>query len=945
VNKQYLWLLPIIPIGLLAVAILSLPSFVASSAHRNNIEDLASSLTGRQVRISGKLSLGLFPAPEITAAGVTINGPDNETITARSLALTISLPALLHGQLSATTLSLHAPTIAFPWPLPGGAAAIAPPTWLAALHAQIQNGDISFGAAHFRNVDADLYTGSNGTLTITGTGTLADHPLTLTLAFGAPQLTGTTPVTVDAASGDYSLHFTGGLNAASILSGRLEFAAPKIAGTASLTAGATALTATTLQFADGKASVTGSATLDFLHPALTAALTAANLDISALRAQSSNWPSLPATTLTLNATNLLFDGQSIPELQTSLDADANGITLHSLQASLPGNASLTANGQISPAGAITAQASLDAPDLPTLLTGTGVTPPATWTTADLAAAVTGTEGNLTFTNLIGTLGPNDLSGTVILTGRHAAGAVNFDQLDLPHLLAWFGQHPVQNFTADGQITATNASFGRLPLTHLLLDASLTDHLNIRRISANLFDGLASGSVTLDPSGQITAARGFLVLPSAKPLAALLPPAWQPPAALVQPSLHFALFAQGPSTALATSMIATLGDFTLTAAPVINLAQQSATGPLSLRAPNAIAALKIFGFSHAPATPPPCNLPPEPLLTSTGVDSACAPPSGQTLAWPGAGSLSLRADVTAAPTQFGLPDFVLSLGGLTANGRLLRTNGIISGQIDSGTLALPAVPADAALPWTALAAAQGKITLTAKHVLYNGAEILGSSLGSLTLAPNTATLAITHASLAGGNLSGSLTATTATTAAPALAATFTAVNMNAASLNLPINFPYTLPTGTLTAQANLTASGYSPRIWAATLAGSANLTATQGSLIGFSLTGIANALKSTERTHPLRTAMTTGTTNFQNFTFAATGDHGNASLTRASLTGLDGNATATGSIDIFDNTLALQLALQPNVTPPLSLGMSVLGNWSAPKQFLGLKPALSWPPSN
>lgn len=943
-TKKYLWLLPVLPIGLLAAAILLLPSFVASAAHRKNIEDLASSITGRQVRISGKLSLGLFPAPEITAAGVTITGPDQETITARSLALNISLPALLHGQLIATNLALHAPTIAFPWPLPGGASAIAPPSWLAALHAQIQNGDINFGAAHFTGVDADILTGGNGALTISGTGTLAGHALTLTLVFGAPQLTGTTPVTLDAASGDHSLHFTGGLNATSTLSGRLEFATPKIAGTASLTADATALTATTMQLTEGKATVTGTATFDFLRPALTGALTATNLDFSALQSQRPNWPGLPATHLTLTATNFLFRGQMIPALQTTLDADANGVTLHALQASLPGDASLTANAQISPTGAITAKASLDAPDLAASLTGTGLTPPPNWPTAHLSAALSGTPDRLTLSNLTGSIGASHLTGNVILTGRHAAGALTFDHLDLPPLLTWFGQQPAPNFTADGQITAENASFGSLKLTHLLLDASLTDHLNIRRISTNLLDGLAAGSVTLDPSGRIAAARGFLVLPSAKPLAALLSPNWQPPAALVQPRLHVEVFAQGPTTALATSLVATLGDFTLTAAPVINLAQQSATGPLSLRAPNAIAALKIFGLSHA-AAPPVCNLPADPPVASLGMDSPCAPPAGQILAWPGAGSLSLRADITAAPTQIGLPDFVLSLGGLTANGRILRTNGVISGQIDSGTLALPPLSPGLNLPWSALAAAQGKITLTTKHVLYNGAEILGSSLGSITLAPNAATLAIARASLAGGNISGSLTATTATNAAPALAATINAANINAAALNLPINFPFTLPTGTLAAQASLTASGYSPRIWAATLAGTASLTAAQGSFNGFSLAGIANALGSPHRERALRTALTSGTTNFQNFTLGATAAHGNASLASASLTSPDGTAGATGSLDMFDNTLALHLTLQPNVVPPLSIGTTILGAWSAPKQFLGLKPALSWPPAD
>jgi len=43
---------------------------------------------------------------------------------------------LLHGQLAVETLNLDSPVIAFPWPLPGGPRAVAPPPWLAALHAQ-----------------------------------------------------------------------------------------------------------------------------------------------------------------------------------------------------------------------------------------------------------------------------------------------------------------------------------------------------------------------------------------------------------------------------------------------------------------------------------------------------------------------------------------------------------------------------------------------------------------------------------------------------------------------------------------------------------------------------------------------------------------------------------------------------------------------------------------
>ena len=90
------------------------------------------------------------------------------------------------------------------------------------------------------------------------------------------------------------------------------------------------------------------------------------------------------------------------------------------------------------------------------------------------------------------------------------------------------------------------------------------------------------------------------------------PAWQPPAALLQPRLNLTLVAQGPPDALATSAVATLGDFTLTAAPTIDLNTGTASGPVTLRNPDAIAAATIFHLNHG-------------------------------LAWPGAGSISLRAE--------------------------------------------------------------------------------------------------------------------------------------------------------------------------------------------------------------------------------------------------------------------------------------------------------------
>jgi uncharacterized protein involved in outer membrane biogenesis len=911
VNKKLLWLIPLGLLAAAAAAVLALPGFVASSAHRARIEALASSLTGRQVHIAGKLSLSLLPSPELNAGQITITGPDNEIITARALTLDISLPALLHGQLSAQTLTLESPTITFPWPLPGGPKSIAPPSWLAALHAQIHHGAISLGSVHFANVDADLFTGASGAVTISGSGNLQGNKLNLTAALGAAALTGAAPLSLTASSGPLTLNLSGSLGGDSTLSGQLSLAAPNTSGSANLTVTGTAATADSIHLNIAKASLTGSAALDFSQPGLTATLDARNLDLTPLQHLLPGWPSLPVA-VNLTATNIAYNGQSLPALTASLSLSPGGLNVDSLRATLPGATTLASSLQISAAGAITGHASLNSPDLPGLLTAYGLTPPPGWTSAQLSTNLSGTTGHLALNSLSGSLGPSHLTGDVIITGRHATGVLNFDRLDLTPLLSWLGLRP-GHFTADGQITAAHANLGPVPLTHLLLDGALNNQLNIRRVSANLLGGLAAGSVTLDAQGNVTAARGFLALPSAAPLAALLPASWpRLPAALVQPRLSVTLAARGPANALAASVLATLGAFTLTTSPVINLTQPSAAGAISLQHPSAIAALNIFGLS-------------------------------QGLTYPGAGSISLRADFMASPASFGLPNFILSFGDLTAEGQLMSNKGVISGQIAAGTLALPPIPANYTLPWTALAAAQGKIGITAERVLYGGNPILGATAASLTLAPGHGlTLALSQASLAGGTLAGNITATTANNQPPALTAQFTASHVDPTQLNLPLTFPYTLA-GNFDASAALTASGYTPKTWAATLGGSVSLSASNGQLNGVSLTGLAQALGARDRAGALRAALTGGNTGFVTLALSGIFSHGNCTLSTASLTGPSGSASATGSIDIFDKSLALRLALEPNVTPPLTINTAVLGNWASPKQYPRLKPALDWAP--
>lgn len=909
--RHTIWLL--LPLGLiagLAAAGLAVPGYVSASTHRAQIEAFASALTGRHVRIGGALSLGLLPL-EVKASDITITGPDDEIITAHDLVMDISFAALLHGQLAARSLTLDSPNIALPWPLPGGPKAVAPPPLLAALHAVISNGALRIGGLAFTGVSADLFTGAGGTVSISGNGALEGLPVALNLALGASDLTGAAPLTLHAAGLGAAASFEGALNAQSSLSGQARVTLPgHIAANFSLAANGTGLDASALTLSDGAASLTGSGRLAFAAPALSASLIAQNLDLDALRPQAGLWPAALPLSLSLNASNVTLGGHAYPALRLDLTRNATAATLQDATLTLPGGGTLTANGSLAAGGALIGQASLASPDLTSLLAAYGLPPEPSWPSAHLTAQIGGTFSALALRNLSGTLGPDHVTGTLILAANHAGGALAFDHLALAPLTAWASQRPPGGFSADAEITAARAEAGPVKLTNFALDGALDGTLNIRRLSANLYGGLAAGSFTLNSAGLVTSAHGFADIPSAAPLAALLPAAWAPPAPVLAQRLTLALAARGPANALATSLVLGLGNFTATAAPVLDLVHGSATGAVSLRHPEAIVALKLFGL-------------------------------GQGIAFPGPGSLALRADMTASASQWGLPDFVLSLGDLTATGRMVMQNGTLTGQINADTLALPAVPPDFQLP--ALPALSGKIGFTANRVLYARAPLLGPASGSLAFTPGGATLTLAQASLAGGALAGSLAFSTSAGAAPQLSASLQARNIDSAALALPLIFPYGLASGALTGSASLTASGYSPKIWLATLAGTAQLSAGPGALRGFSLANITGTLGRPGAASGLRQAMAYGVTPFTSLALNASFAQGNCTLTQASLTGPLGSASAMGGsfIDLYDNTLGLRLALRPAVKPPLTLTTLVLGPWDAPKHVAHLTPALGW----
>ena len=926
-KRHFLWLIPAGVILAFLVFLAILPSLISSTAHRATIEALAYHLTGRPVTINGNLSLNLFPEPQLIAQNISIGGPDHETITAQSLTLDVSLIALLRGHLSAKNLSLQSPDINFPWPLPGGAAAIAPPPWLTTLHAQIADGTISVGAVTFNAVNADIFTGAGGALSVSGTGAVQNIPVTISLAVAALDAVGAAPVSIDAAAGPASLHLSGTFDAASALAGTITFTSAPLPGlgqpnqsieaTAQVQADPEQIALTKIAATQGDATLSGTATLALQNPILSLAFSGANLALPGLDelAAAAAATAIPID-LDLTAASASLAGLPIPHLFTRIKFSAAGVDISALNATLPGNTTVALSGALDPAGGISGHLSLNTNDFSALLAAGGATiaAPDAWRQTSLTTRIAGTVTQMQFQRLSGAIGPGAVTGNLVLDRSQPiprlAGALHFDSFDLSPLTT-VPSALSGSFDADIEITADRALYQNLHLTRLLIDADFSQTLTIRRCTAALDGGLAAASFSTAPNGDIAAARAVIALPSAAPLAALIPAAYQPPPAIMKAPLAAGVLAAGPPRAMRTSATLSLGDFSATAAPTIDLAAGTATGPLTLRHPSAIAMLKLFG-------------------------------QNADLNWPGAGSFSLRADIAITPTQTGLSDFALSFGDLTATGRLLKNTATgIDADITADTLALPPWPADATPLWSARAGQSGKILLTASRVLLDGMQILGPTTASLALQPSADALDIANAALAGGNLTATLTATTAPAAPPSLAVKFALTAANAAEIAPGFAFPLTLPSGTIALSGTLTATGYGPKTWEATLAGPENLSAKSGTLTGCNLPAIITALAAMPREPALRTALLSGASPFDTLSLAGAFSHGLYTITAASLQSPAGSATATGSIDLPDQDIFLTLALHPAVAAPPAIALTLDGPWQSPQKIPTLREALAW----
>jgi len=193
-------------IGVLVVALLVLPSLIDLNSYKPRIIAEVKQATGRDLAIEGPIRLSLLPLPVVRLEGVKFAnaaGAQNPNMAeAKSVAVRLSLGALLTGGIEASEVTLVAPRINLEidatgqpnWafaPSPNGSAP------LPVHDVRIDGGTLSFSDARTGlSVSADRLdfaasaTSMTGPVALTGSGSVDDTPLKFAVALGAKATAG-----------------------------------------------------------------------------------------------------------------------------------------------------------------------------------------------------------------------------------------------------------------------------------------------------------------------------------------------------------------------------------------------------------------------------------------------------------------------------------------------------------------------------------------------------------------------------------------------------------------------------------------------------------------------------------------------------------------------------------------------------------------------------------
>lgn len=979
----------ILVVGLIVVGVIYGPLLVSGNYHRATIERMATDAVGRQVSITGPIALSVFPDPQLRAKTITIGSPDGGLITADTLKLDLAPWPLLLGRLRATRLTLGKPYVALPWPLPGGARTLAPPPWLASLHATIADGTLRIGALRFDHVDLSIFTGGpNAVVAASGSVALGGVPATVTLDLDNTGARAPAPVTAAMTIADLRfgaakdakaplsparLAFKGTLDRASLLSGVLT-GSLATAGSfrADVAADGAMIALHAMDARLDRFHVTGRAVMA-LRPApmLRLDIDAAHGRLGAGGNLLARLDALVPVAASIGVRDLAYRGLVVSTARMVVRGRDGRVAVQSLAARLPGHGVLRFEG--GPRGR-RGEFSLTADDPARLFAGLGeahLWPDGLGRLVVGGRMVRNDAGAIRFDRLRGAIGGtaarprSPFSGAVSIMPGGAVARVAAD-IAFTHLVlnrrilaavrgGTFGVAGSFDLTA-GTVLLRDGAGARLIGSHLLIDGGVADAaaaagVTVRLASLQVGRSLIVGHGGRRDDGAIVAMRLMMAGPDAAAALAALDelargrqpssqrPAWQR-LTVFHHRFVASLAAAGAEAAVHTGMTLHLGAVRLAAMPVVDLDNDSAAGALSLHAPNAAVLLHDLGEAHW-------------LGTISALD------------WPGPGSVSLRASAFVTGAKCGLSNFVLSLGGLTAAGRLAVTPWSdpvgISGAIAADSLPLPPVSRLLTLADAALArdVALALPVVRARRITLNGRIIMRRARLKLAvhhgkLAPSL-TLGVDRAVVAGGVLNGALALTGAGAKAPptlSIAGRIKQAALDKVTADLGVPTPFT--GGLVNGKVDLTASGAGPVDWRRDLAGSVTGFGTNVTLRGVDLARAGAALAAaTAATAPigsvaaatlLRQALRGGTTGFASFTVTGAVKGGTINVGQAALTGAAGTMGATGTADLNSRQVALAVTARPMVAAHKSaptVMLSVDGMLARPKIRPHVNAAIGW----
>ncbi len=911
-----------------------LPRWLDWDRHRGALAEIASERLGRPVALEGQVALVLLPQPRLEASRIVIGqAADEIQMSARALRLRLDLWALLLGRVEVRELALVGADIQLPWP-PNSLPGLAPPPWLTALDARLEESRIQIGGAVVEGVNARLMAGTIGEA-LTAEGSLAwrGRPMRFQAVLGRAGDAGVAPLDVTASAAGADLRARGVLLTEGGFAGRLEAAGPDLSAlipappsafraTANLAAGAELVVANQLELTLGADAVRGGALLRLVpEPRFELTLTAPSLDLepwlAALRGAGAQ--AVPVV-FDVSAEAAQFGPLRLTDLRATANLQNEQLTLGRVSAAMAGDTTLELSGG---GGAARLELGLrwrsarPAEWLAAAGLAPRLVPPAGPAGGSLRLSWEG--GAVSVTELAANLGPSRVSGGFVWrpgARPNLALGLEFDALDLPQRPAELasalrdaageadlqlrlsfgtlrlGDDVWERLALDGATEGGRIVLRRLAGRHLGLDVVLAGTLSGPGPAARLSE------MTLEAEGQAAPLLGRLGL--TRPGLAAAP-------------LRLRLSGGGPLDALALRLEGDIAEARLEAQLTLDLPQDRVQTRLTARHPGAV---RMLGL--ALAIPPPD--------------------------WIGEGSFSLIANLgwrlADGPRAWNAESFELVAGELRGRGQVA-----LSGErpVLSGRLALERLP----LPdWRGfdLAAWPGlelDLAIAADRVAARGLPVLEAASARLRADATSLRLEELRAKLAGGSVTAALRLERGAPPRLVLEGGMTDIVLAAPLTGRPLD----IAAGRISGELRVEASGATPEDWLRSAAGEGSLTLRDGVVQGFDAPAAAAALGWAEAGPALRSALEGGATPIERGRVAFTLAEGRLTITEAALGAEAGLALGlSGSIDLPQDRIALRLTLPvPEGAPPVAL--EATGPSQNPLRSAELGPWRGWRAAN